>query len=137
MAIMLEEGKYYKLRNGAIVGPLKRQERFGVIFFSINGYYGPWWEHGGRYRRDLEAPDDIIEEIIMPGINNKQNNSSPVKTVTRKEIIGGNYGPKKGLWINTFLSDKNILKIAISEDYYTKEELKEFAQLLNEISEAI
>lgn len=89
----IEQGKYYRTRNGRKVGPMARHE------------YG-WTADDGFRIYDADGkrvlgfgtpePTDLVAEWADEG---------PVRTVTRQEIIPGTYdGVKVGERIENFVS---------------------------------
>ena len=86
--VKLEVGKYYKRRDGRKVGPMvsntSEQYENTHPFMCPSGY--TYKVDGGYYLiADSEGPLDIIAEWT-------DEPASPVRTVTRKEIVPGTYG---------------------------------------------
>ena len=135
MTLKLEVGKTYKRRDGtliritgttdSIVYPYKDEEG---ISYTKDGVY---WK--------IEEPDrrDLIEEV-------KPETPSPVRTVTRKEVVPGVYGR-----ISISLDDDNTTvgiqrtsrsgKLHEKEivHYFNAKELREAAALMIEIADAL
>lgn len=105
----LEVGKYYRTRDGRKVGPMQK-------FNSYRNRH-PWESHGCLWTDDGVAylgmyPDQNIraEWIDEP--------ASPVRTVTRKEIVPGTYGKVRvtgGMYIHVnSMSTATELRAAIA-----------------------
>ena len=62
--LVIEAGKYYRLRNGAIIGPIvKLTERYlGSLddFWRCNDLS---WNENGNYWNDIRSPKDIVAEV--------------------------------------------------------------------------
>lgn len=85
--VKLEVGKYYKRRDGRKVGPMVRNidgtYKETHPFACPHGY--TYKANGGYLVGDLEGTLDIIAEWT-------DKPASPVRTVTSKEIVPGQYG---------------------------------------------
>lgn len=118
----IEAGKYYKTRDGRKVGPMRELDRKNTDY--------PWTDQYG------DMPDqrysDSGKEIGMGSdyylISEWQDEPSPIRTVTRREIVAGNYGA-------VAITKSNNVMIPAGE--YTAEELREAAHLLNQIAEIL
>lgn len=66
----------------------------------------------------------------------KPKSSGPVRTVTRKEIVPGLYGPLGKLNIET-RDDQSETYIDLLDGWYEAADIREFARLLNEIADAM
>jgi hypothetical protein len=75
----IEEGKFYRTRDGRKVGPMSIKSPRLVW---VNGIEGDWYKKDGRRSSFTEQEDDLIKEW----------QDGPVRTVTRKEIVPGSYG---------------------------------------------
>lgn len=118
----IEAGKYYKTRDGRKVGPIKDYE--DKIYYKASFSDGKWtyldngfWSGGdgdkdGRY---------LITEW-------QDEAPSPIRTVTRREIVAGNYG-----LIQIF--DNGCMYI--ETDSYTADQCREAAHILNQIAEVL
>ncbi len=125
--VKIEEGKFYKTRDGRKAGPIVihfGREHAGAEGFrddhwyiSTNRYYS---EMSGRTSIRGESPDDLIEEWQDP------TPTTPIRTITRREIVPGDYG------VVGVTQDCNIV---IYKSKYTPEELREAAHILNQIAE--
>jgi hypothetical protein len=81
----IEAGKYYRTRDGRKVGPMVNYEwgdRRDDVAFIENYGDGRFWSTSGIYRKGTNDTCDIIAEWT----------ESPVREVTRKEIVPGVYG---------------------------------------------
>lgn len=85
--VKLEVGKYYKRRDGRKVGPMVRN--IDGEFRDTHPFKSPsgltYKVDGGYLEENYEDHLDIIAEWI-------DEPASPVRTVTRKEIVPGMYG---------------------------------------------
>ena len=116
----LEVGKYYRTRDGRKVGPLRKTALHDVPY----EYHGKWYTEYGMCEGVMKGerlPDcDIIAEW-------SDEPHSPVRTVTRKEIVPGTYGKVRvtgGMYINV-----NSMSTSI--------ELRAAIATLTEIAEAL
>lgn len=122
----LEVGKYYRTRYGRKVGPMVKH----INGFTWNG--GLWNRDGTPYYPDMEAKDSptiIAEWIDAPS---DQEPASPVRTVTRKEIVPGTYGKVRvtgGMYIHVnSMSTATELRAAITTLTQIAEALEESEQ---------
>src|SRR5690606_20656670 len=109
-----EVGKYYKTLDGRKVGPITwNGENFGINFNST-------YHSDGRASKDQESSIDLISEWL-------DETPSPIRTVTRREIVPGVYGKVK---VGKY-SDGNPM---VTLDFpKTAAELREAAHILNQI----
>lgn len=112
----IEAGKYYKTRDGRKVGPTEDRYPYFKVPSMADYYYG-----NGSIWSSHESPSDIISEW-------QEETPSPIRTVTRREIVAGNYG-----LIQIF--DNGCMYI--ETDTYTADQCREAAHLLNQIAEAL
>jgi hypothetical protein len=87
--VKIEEGKFYKTREGRKVGPMKWEETGKSYVYPKGGYWradqeGTWWPDGSYYK-NREAQKDIISE--WPSEDN-----CPIREIRRREIVPGVYG---------------------------------------------
>lgn len=86
MGLKLEVGKYYKTRDGRKVGPMKNS-------YHTAGYYC-WHTLSGNYNSNLWNEDgcsgSACDADLIALWQDKP--TGPVRTVTRKEIVSGQYG---------------------------------------------
>lgn len=123
--IKLEDGEYYRTRDGRKIGPAESKSTDGSYF----EFEGPWGMlHGGDgvYRGD-DAGLDIIAEW----------EDGPVREVTRRAIIPGTYGRigvglkyDRGIWIEIIGDETGSLIL-------TAEELRSAAMVLSQIAEVL
>lgn len=85
----IEEGKFYRTRDGRKVGPMR-----GLTDRELSTYTSRWvwmdgsrlitapWDDAGTFSPYRESKEDLIAEWT----------DGPVREVTRKEIVGGTYG---------------------------------------------
>lgn len=68
----------------------------------------------------------------------KIDNPSPIRTVTRREIVPGTYGK---IFINDYNESANTVSLNVKDDfgcvYFTAEELRESAHIFNQLAEAL
>lgn len=79
--IKLEVGKYYLTRDWRKIGPIA----LGVRGDIGNSLLESWWMEAGAKNKLRDSDGDLIAEWI-------EEPTSPVRTVTRKEIVPGTYG---------------------------------------------
>lgn len=119
----IEAGKYYKTRDGRKVGPMRELNRHETDY--------PWTDKDGDmpdqryndkgYEIGTGSDCDLISEW-------KDETPSPIRTVTRREIVAGNYG---------IVAITKSNKVMIAAGYYTAEELREAAHILNQVAEVL
>ncbi len=81
--MQLEVGKFYKTREGRKVGPMQEFDSYKNLHpWESNGEL--WADDGTSYLGEYPDSDIIAEWHDEP--------VSPVRTVTRKEIVPGTYG---------------------------------------------
>lgn len=103
----IEEGKFYRTRDGRKVGPMKRPFSgvseyawAGDYKYSDETYGGIWYRsEGGLMHPDAPNGGDIISEWT-------DEPTSPVRTVISKQIVAGVYGR---LSIRPYSTEKRIL----------------------------
>jgi len=127
--LKIEAGKYYKTRDGRKVGPTRAS---GPYFYvgEMTYYYD------GRRCRSHETADDIISEW-------QDETPSPIRTVTRREIVPGVYGRIKitgtyqGNRVTMDWDRNDIITAAVPIVGMSAEELREAAHLFNQLAEAL
>lgn len=135
VGVKLEAGKYYKTRDGRKVGP-------AILRIDLHSTW-PWDVgdqalrcHNGKVGGNGTFDDsfDIISEW----------SESPIRTVTRREIVAGVYG-RLHVSRDFSMEDKN-LRIALSDSlgkpdtaghYWNLDELDEVIHTLSQIREVI
>ena len=110
--IKLEDGKYYKTRDGRKVGPMEKFDRYFKCPQENEFYYSD-----GVMYRAAPTDDDIISEWAEE--------NSPVREVTRRELVAGKYG--------IVYVDGGA--VCIGANNYSSNELREAAHTLNQIAE--
>lgn len=127
----IEAGKYYKTRDGRKVGPIERNEarglnepwpfKFGDDFFGLDGKSCTKSdEFGSSFGNNMIYSRDIVSQW-------QDEPTSPIRTVTRREIVPGKYG---------IVTIKECGFIHINT-MGTPDNLREAAHLLNQIAEAL
>lgn len=125
--LRIEAGKYYKTRDGRKVGPVSGCYPFFYVPEIHDYFYS-----NGRQWNTHESVNDIISEW-------KDETPSPIRTVTRREIVAGVYGPvdvrgvDEGGLIQIFIKPTNLSLMS----WYSAEELREIAHTFNQIAEAM
>ena len=119
------EGKFYRTRENIKVGPARRQDDASYYNWTVAGN---WYTDEGRYvGRDEDHLLDLIAEWTdePPG---------PVRSVTRKEIVPGQYGI-----VRVFARDNEWLPLRVEMPSlgYTADELRAAAATLTEIADAL
>ena len=64
--IKIEEGKFYRQRDGEIVGPMGRTrgtEAVNGFPWFATGHLGRTWRDDGRFLQSSEGPMDLVEEV--------------------------------------------------------------------------
>lgn len=79
----IEAGRFYKTREGRKVGPMCRGDGGPWHWFTREPIDG--WFEGGADTGFGPSPKDIVAEWV-------DEPTSPVRTVTRKEIVPGIFG---------------------------------------------
>lgn len=86
MAINIEAGKFYKTRDGRKVGPMVDAGGDDWPFYSDGTDGAPCWKRSGEIsHKNVCMPLDLISEWPAE-------TPSPVRSVTRTEIVPGVYG---------------------------------------------
>lgn len=117
--LKIEAGKYYKTRDGRKVGPTRTGGQY--IYVEGRSYY-----YDGRRCRSHETAGDLISEW-------QDETPSPIRTVTRREIVPGQYG-----LIEVVDVDENGASIWLPRNgRFHSETLREMAHTLNQIAEVL
>lgn len=126
----IEEGKFYKSRSGAKVGPLKlgiNRRKWPGDFWVVEGIWGPtWWEDGVVHREGGSNDYDLVSEWPSEG---------PVRDVTRKEIVTGVYGVVSVIGIPKHIS--SCAEINLTCAALSSSELRAAAATFLAIAEAL
>lgn len=121
----IEEGKFYRTRDGQKVGPVRRKDRdSGTPWIAdqcFDDWVSEWRETGSLLSSGQPHPLDLVAEWT----------EGPVRTVTRKEIVPGDYGIVKvttnpHVWVS----------IGVFREQ-TPAELRAAAATLTEIADAL
>ena len=124
--VKLEVGKYYKRRDGCKVGPMVRnidgEYRETHPFTCPSGY--TYKIDGGYLVGNSEYAFDIIAEWTDEPV-------SPARTVTRKDIVPGQYGKVS---IESYCVD--AVEVSI-DGFLTTSELRAAIATLTEIADAM
>lgn len=129
----IEAGKFYKARDGSVFGPIMRKLGGGFYPWTVSDLSRDWRELGGYVSDFVQDGNDLIEEVPAPS----DKPSGPVRTVTRKEIVSGKYGPCGSLDVKHYGKDGNIYVGLDGTVLYTADEVRMFARLLTEIADAM
>lgn len=131
MAIKVEEGKYYRTRDGRKVGPMAFSDG-SKDFAGAPGFgEGNWYtQHSRHFKGEYinvsifgEQDDDLVAEWV--------DSTSPVRTVTHREVVPGIYG---NVHIHV---GANYPHIVSALGMHKPEELRAAAATLVEIAEAL
>jgi hypothetical protein len=139
----IEEGKRYYTKQGGIVGPMVR-DRLGEypwrctkssLTFTDDGMFA------GISASELDIVSEVMAPRYEPPCGGKTGAElSAVRTVTRKEIVPGTYGPRQRLKV-AFADRGHVFFVVGSPnsvpDGYTPNQVREFARLLTEIADAM
>lgn len=127
--MIVQEGKFYKTRDGRKVGPARlHSHTYGYwdlgkefdAFHEANGSYFP----GGA---DI-SPDDLIAEWT----------EGPVRTVTRREVVEGRYACVDVGHVIDVSDASPVRKVAVAlYGYRSSAELKAAAAVLLELAGAL
>lgn len=132
--VKLEKGKYYRTRDGRKVGPMVMNFVSKTHPFSCqNGYI--YKVDGGYLIENHEHVFDIIAEW-------GDEPASPVRTVTRKEIVPGVYGH---IWIESHDVEAGVVLFGLCNNALKKlpavgmslPELRAAIATLTEIADAM
>lgn len=65
--LVIEAGKYYRLRNGDVVGPILRMtERYQGSLYDVCRSNGLRWKENGNYWNKSPSLKDIVAEVPCP-----------------------------------------------------------------------
>lgn len=130
----IEAGKYYKTRDGRKIGPMQLVSDHATCEGSH------WWRNGS-VNSTMSTNSDLISEWL-PWKTIDYN--SPIRTVTRREIVPGVYG-RLHVSRDFSMGDKD-LRITLSDSqgeadpvghYWNLDELDEVIHTLSQIREVI
>lgn len=121
--MILEKGKFYVDKHGKKVGPLT-----GSSFKYIVGRSGgedPEWDNNGYVViRGEEGYGDLVSEWTDDG---------PVRTVTRREIVLGDYGRVR---VNGSHNSAKEVSVIV-EGWMKADELRSAAMIFSQLAEAL
>jgi hypothetical protein len=113
--MIVKEGLSYRTNLGRRIGPVAILPG-GMVVTSEE--YTAWDLQGRRYGRNYLDSEFLLEEWT----------DAPIRTITRKEIVQGNYG---------IVAITKSNKVMIAAGNYTADQLREAAHILNQIAEAL
>lgn len=119
----IEEGKYYRTRDGQKVGPMRRSNCRDYQWTAFFNNDNRLWDAFGRRYMESYGSTDLIAEWT---------DDSPVRVVTRKEIVPGVYDLVKVMKNGT-----NNRPGIIIDDFMNSDQLRKAAAILNEIADAL
>lgn len=127
----IEAGKYYKARDGRKVGPMERNVESAIEL--------PWLERGndqcawhgdGKRYVGSKAPEwDLVAEWT-------DEPTSPVRTVTRREIVPGTYG----LVVVSGGPDQGggpFVRVVLGREAFDASELRAAAKVFTDLADAL
>jgi hypothetical protein len=133
------EGAYGRTRDGRRVGPLYDNRKsddhrnyawkcLGVEYIhrsdGKDGPYNAAWCVDGRFYETTTHPLDLVAEWI----------DSPVRIVTRREIVPGTYGT---VAVGDVTTNGNAVAISVGSGHYTPDELDAAARVLTQLAGAL
>lgn len=127
--VKLEVGKYYKTRDGSKVGPIDHYGRTTCGYDAMRSGSYIWETETGKNYPNTYGVSDIPQMDIIAEWGDEH--ASPVRTVTRKEIVPGVYG-KVG--IGSYQVD--AVEVSI-DGFLTTSELRSAIATLTEIADAM
>ena len=126
--LKIEAGKYYKTRDGRKVGPIISDGMHWRVKDRIDRDEVFDWYENGKFSRIRDSDNDIISEW--------QDQPSPIREVTRRELVAGVYGK---IFINNYDETANKVWINVKEDFgsvqFDSSELREAAHTLDQVAE--
>jgi len=138
MAIKIEEGKYYRTRDGRKVGPMsvwgKYTDKDGAPLYDCEDrkFSGTYWSSSGSNGEPSVANSPELDLTA-------EWTDGPVRTVTRTEIVPGTYGV---LSVGTVGASGARIPInfgssAGGERFYDASELRAAATTFIELADAL
>lgn len=129
--MQIEAGKYYKTRDGRKAGPMKPND--GSLYRTEFAFYtdespdgrGAAWRADGSYDPHTASEKDDCD-IVAPW------EDSPVREVTRREIVPGTYGI-----VEVGPKGHGEICIHIKKTFARPEELDSTAMVLSQLAEAL
>lgn len=133
--MQIEAGKYYRTRDGEKVGPMEDEgdEVFDtkdpLVSGLIDGMKRLWIKSSGKHLFEDSALDLIAEWT---------DTTSPVRTVTRKEIVPGTYGPVRVDRLEGNLVQTSIFPTKSGlATWFDAADLREAARIFTELADAL
>ena len=120
------EGGRFRIRRGDVIGPMfpaQSGHARGVMYCPRTSIYV--FTNGKADLLPGNSAYDLVERL---------DNVSPVREVTRKEIVPGTYGMVKTGRVSV---SGETVSISIEERFYTADELLHAAKILMDIAEAL
>lgn len=119
----IEAGKYYKTRDGRKVGPIENRKRED----AEHPFIWNWPDGRGNriYKPDGTNYSDRNDDLISEW---QDESPSPIRTVTRREIVPGSYG---------VIQVHKDGKIGMLPSVKSADQLREAAHILNQIAEVL
>lgn len=114
----IEEGRYYKTRDGRKVGPMEYED---------SGDDQPWTDGMRYYCEDGKWSNSETEKDLI-----SEWQEGPIREVRRREIVPGVYGDVK---VNIY--DGTRLDIFLEKRFMNAEQLREAAHLFNQLAEVL
>lgn len=126
----IEAGKFYKTRDGQKMGPISRTTAEDEFFRWSNGDY-TWSDEGAHCGND-GCDLDLIAEW-------PDEQTGPVRTVTRREIVPGTYGRVR-VWADM---PSSCVRLGLGDPSgvncydFTADELRSMAMIFSQLAEAL
>lgn len=131
----IEAGKFYRTRDGRKVGPMERWSAGWVQRgASVDN---PCWHGDGR---DWSHPADPGNTLIADWADEP---ASPVRTVTRKEILVGVYGavavgPAAPAFVNVLVGNGRLDRVShVNYAALNESELRAAAMVFTQLADAL
>jgi hypothetical protein len=129
--VKIEEGKFYKTRDGRKVGPMEENPDFNREA-GMRGETYPYYERksGNSYTEDGISAYDVTEDCEDNIISEWQ--EGPIREVCRRDIVPGQWG------IVT-VDNRNTKTITLKIEWgsFNSEEIREAAHLFSQLAEVL
>ena len=121
--VKIEEGKFYRTRDGKKVGPMAFSREEGIWF--VHRKVGRW-----------ESDGSVIETFGWPDPSPliSEWSEGPVRTVTRREVVCGSYGR---VIVDRVLGKECVVAIDDWHTTMTANELRSAAMIFSQLAEAL
>lgn len=121
--LTVEAGRYYIDGHGEKRGPMKDQYNY---FVDARGW--GFYANGQRMAKSDEPdhPDHLVDEWVEPDAE------GPVRTVTRREIVPGEYG---GVVVEEHVG--SVVHLHLLRNTLDAQELRSAAMILSQLAEAL